>query len=400
MKRSAALASIGALSLIAWVVLAEDVAPKRPHTFVVGRPPGAVPGITPWRSHATTMPLPTERLHVAWRKSIASGGDVIPLSDEAGGVWAVDTKGEVSSYDAEGTERQSPIVTGLGSVHGATFLSDGTIVLVSALGEVVGVREGTLRFRTRLTTERSSRRVPPLALEDGGFALAMGAEFFALDAAGQVRQRASAPAPIDGPLVSGHAAIFGTSASGDLFAWKPGTPVRLVGAWGGPIDGGPAGSGPSTMVAVLGERLVQFDARNEVVSTLWSAPVGTLLGPPAVASGVSYVVHISPGKTELVGIGRGTEVMRVRIAGAGMPLDAGGWAPPVHGSLLVDLRGHTGFVSADGLFGIASGVQVAFAQELPCGRPGVATALVPSRVGRAIYVGCGNGVLARIEGNP
>ena len=283
--RVSAIALGGVFALAAFAARAQRVDPRRAKTIVVGTPRGPSPAdrVDAARSGLSRAPLPTGTLHVAWRRSIGLPIDAPPLVDARGDVIALTARGDLVVLAADGEERSHTVV-GTAAATPPALLSDGTVVFVSTASDAVGVRLGDVRFRAHLGGG-TRVAVAPLALDDGGFVAATRGELIALDGEGNVRARASVD-PGDPPahaLVGAQdGTVYAITASGAVLAWIPasGREASRAGSFGGPVDGGAALAGPSTLVAVVGTQLLALDLTRGALTTLGSAATSGALDVP------------------------------------------------------------------------------------------------------------------------
>jgi hypothetical protein len=399
------LALVGMVALATSYAVAQRVDARRPTTFVVGATPGPAPTVRvdAARTGLSRAAFPKAPLKIDWRKPIGSPIDQSPLA-LADAVVVVSGRGEVLWYGSDGGELAKQY---LGGVNGAPIaLPDGTIV-VGANGDLVGVRREGVRFRLNLGTDRS--RMSLLALLDGGFAVAYGAELVVVDGEGNVRARTTAPEAPDGPLVSADGKIFFATPAGTVWSWNAGRDVTRVGSFGGPIDGGMALEGGRTAFAVVDQaRLVALDLGKGVALPRATSGAGLFLGPVALRSGSTTLMALVPGRTFALTIdANGQETLRAPLTPPSLSFlsfgDGGvaAFTVPSHTGLLVDDAGAIAFASPEGTIGVidAGGVPQSLG-EAPCAKAsgrGI-TALVPGGPG-VLYVACGAGTLLRITGS-
>ncbi len=234
---------------------------------------------------------------------------------------------------ADGEERSDTVV-GSAAAGAATLLSDGTAAFLTAAGEAVGVRLGTVRFRRALGGGRSS--VSPLALEDGGLVVATARELVALDGEGNVRARAALdpedpPAhslvgamTVDGPT------IYTMTVTGSVSAWVPsaGSEVTHVGTFrrtDGRRDGARPGRGKAhapALVAVQGRRKswALDPATGQLTTRATGTSAGALafLGPPCAPPkqpGVVSLLALTASRTVALAFdANGTETLHRAVA--------------------------------------------------------------------------------------
>ncbi|HWL89281.1 MAG TPA: hypothetical protein VNO21_25935, partial [Polyangiaceae bacterium] len=223
MKRAAALLAFAALAFGA-VAFAQRVEPGAARTVVVGTSRAFSPmdRVDARRSGFSRTKLPTAGLRVGFRHAFGQVIEHAPLVLEDGGIAVVVNHNELVLFGADRTPKHISL-PGSGALGPPATLADGTIVLVGSAGEAIGVRQGAIRFRTRLGGERSlAGHISPLALEDGGAAVATSTELTVLDGEGGIRARASVPEPLATPLLAAQGRILAVAASGAVYAWSPG----------------------------------------------------------------------------------------------------------------------------------------------------------------------------------
>jgi hypothetical protein len=369
---------------------------------------------------------------VAWRRSLGLPIDAPPLVDARGDVTVLTARGDVVVLAPDGVERSHTAV-GTAAATPAALLSDGTAVFLSGQGDAIGVRLASLRFRTRIGGGRTG--VAPLALEDGGFVVAMAGELVAVDGEGGIRARAALPAgdppanALLGAAGADGATVYAVTANGTAWAWVPasGREVRQVGSFGGPADGGAAiaaGGSVGLLVAVVGSQLLALDPATGILTTRGSAPTSgavALLGPPATRGGAITVVGVTVTRTlALTFDPSGAELLHQALAPSLLlPLPDGGTGPgqlPAHGGLghagpLVDPQGNVAFALPSGEVGVASASGAVDVLGDVCTRfnPTSPLANLASTRTAATYAGllpaapyalvlaCGSGVVARID---
>ncbi len=186
----AAVAVAASVALATSYAVAQRVDARRPTTLVVGATPGpaATVRIDAARTGLSHVALPKPPLKVDWRKPIGSPIDQTPLAT-GDTVVVVSNRGEVLWYGADGSDLGKQYLGGAQS--SPVVLSDGTVVLGGG-GDIVGVRREGVRFRVSLGADRVTR-TSMLALLDGGFVVAYGAELIVFDGEGSVRARATSP---------------------------------------------------------------------------------------------------------------------------------------------------------------------------------------------------------------
>jgi len=421
-----------AVALTAAIAFAQRIDPRRASTLTIGQAAGPEPTVRgdARRDGLARAALPRGPLRVQWRYPTGGGQIEQPpvLSSEA--IIVVTTRGDVVwvPYDAgqEHNElaRQSIGIAGASSSPPA-LLADGTVVVVGGSGSAlaVGVDKTGARFRTQLAGNVSGTEidsVAPLALDDGGVAVATTAEIALLDASGNVRLRAPLPEPLVGPLLASGGRIFGVSHSGVVYAWSPGgaggLDVTRVGSFqqspSTTVQGGAVLASPDTLVAVVDDaqpggpsqpRLMTLDVRQGLAVPLASFQGGGFLGPVAFRRGVAYAMAGVPGHTYAVGVSSaGQEVLRVPVASSVLVMVDGGaplFSVPPHVPVVVDDTGTIAFAAPEGAVGVVDPAGIVSSLDNVCIRPlrggrGI-TSLVPGGPG-ALVLTCVNGTVVRI----
>ncbi|MEO6572702.1 MAG: PQQ-binding-like beta-propeller repeat protein [Polyangiaceae bacterium] len=356
---------------------AQRLDPKRPETLVVGAPRGPSPTdrVDGQRSGFSRFPLPNGALRVSWRRAFGQATEFAPLSLADGETAVVVGRGELVILADDGTERWRTLLAST-AASTPTQLSDGTVVVVTSGGEAVGVRRGVIRFRTRLSGDRSvGGHVSALSLEDGGVVVATATELTALDADGGVRARASIPEPMATPLVGALGKVIAITATGVVYGWAPGRDPQRLGTFGGPVDGGATLADSHTLIAVVdATRLAVLDLAHGVVVSRAVAPSGAYLGPPSVRGDTAFVLGQSGGRTFTVAIDpSGQEVTRTLVATSPPVLLADGgtatFTPSAHTGTLIDAAGTIAFAGPEGRLGVvtASGTVETLSESL-CAR--------------------------------
>lgn len=389
-----AATSAAGLPLVS-LALADALDPNVPHTVVVGAPKGAAPAerVDPERTGLTRTKLPAHPKEV-WKKTLPSGTAFAPLVDAQGSFTFALTTSLVVRWSSEGKELwrvQLPAAAASAVTVAAppVLLSSGTVAVVTSLGELVGISpSGSIRYTTPLGVSASAGvrdgGVTPLALDDGGLAVALRDILMELSADGSVRARAQLDEVAVGALLPGKDGTLVTTASGAVYSFKPPGKPRKVGSFGGGVRKGAVRADERTLYAVVdNRRIVALDIPTG--STHTRASAGLLLG------GFDAPVAVGPGGAAVTGAyaglvlsfdPSGTEKLRVSIdpslsltpdAGAPAP-SSNPMTPPYPGGLgspfgasqfptidmrpsppvLVDADGRVAFVRASGRAGILS----------------------------------------------
>lgn len=410
-----ALAATSAAALpIVSIALADALDPSVPHTVTVGAPKGAAPSerVDAQRTGRSKTKLPSKPKEV-WKKTLPSGTSFAPLVDGQGSLTFALTTSLVVRWSSEGKEQwrvQLPAAASSAVTVAAppVLLSGGTIAVMTSLGELVGISpSGSIRYTTALGVSTSAGvrdgGVAPLALDDGGLAIAAGRTLMELSADGSVRARAQLDDPAVGALLPGPEGTLVTTASGAVYSFKPPGAPRKIGSFGGSVRKGAARADDRTLYAVVdNRRIVALDIPTG--STHARASAGLLLG------GFDAPVAIGPGGTAVTGAyagvilsfdSSGTEKLRVSIdpsmslittpdAGAPAPSTSPFAQPPYPGgpgssfglgqlptidmrpspAVVVDSDGRIAFVRAGGRAGIISpDGNMTLLSERVCNRP-------------------------------
>ncbi len=397
--------SAAALPIVSFA-LADALDPSVPHTVVVGSPKGAAPSerVDPQRTGRSKTKLPASPKE-SWKRTLPSGTTFAPLVDGSGNLTFALTTSIILRWSSEGKEQwrvQLPSATGSAVTVAAppVLLSGGTIAIVTSLGELVGISpSGSIRYTTALGVSTSAGArdggVSPLALTDGGLAIASGRTLLEVSADGSVRARAQLDDSAVGALIPGPEGTLVTTTSGAVYSFKPPGAPRKVGSFGGSVRKGASRADDRTLFAVVdSRRIVALDLPTGTTHTRASA--GLLLG------GFDAPVAVGPGGTAVTGAyaglllsvdSSGNEKLRVSIdPSLTLSPDAGapsatpyGQPPPFGGGLgspfgtvdmrpspavVVDPDGRIAFVRANGRAGVISpDGNMTLASERVCGRP-------------------------------
>jgi hypothetical protein len=408
--------------LIASGALAQRFEVKRPTTLIVGPPRGPCPEdrVDAMRSGRARTALPTGTLRIDWHHAVGQEVDHAPLVTEDGDVVVLGARGDAVTLDKEGGERHR-VSVGIGTTGPGAVLSDGTVALINGAGEVVGIRGGAVRFRTRVGERGATVRAAPLALEDGGVVVGDGTDLIALDGAGNVRARTTLPEQVAAPLLAAQGKVVAVGLSGAVFLWPPGRDAARAGSFGSPVDGGAALADARTLVGVVeSSHLAALDLEQGVVVTRTVAAGGFLLGPPSLRGQTAYMLADTPGALLAVGVdASGHEVLRavVNTTPASALGDGGPPSPPLGShATLTDAAGTLAFATPDGTVGVVtawgavetlgdplclrgatSRGPVVIAGVVPSFRvPQAVTGLVPAGPG-AFLVACQSGLLSRVS---
>ena len=414
--RSKAIVVVGVAFVGAFAVLAyaQHFDARRPQRIVVGPRHGGSPGDrVDWgRTGLARTPLPTSGIVVEWRRALGATIESSPVVDDAGNVYVIVGRGDVLSLAPDGTER-GRAATNVPSAGPPVLLSDGTVVFVSTTGEAIGVRRSAVRFRTRIG--RADVTLPPaapIALDEGGAAVATRSELTLLDSEGNARAHATLSEPIAAPLLSAQGKIIIVGESGAVYAWSlgGGEPVR-IGGFGSTIDGAAAMADDHTLVAVTssGTHLDALDLVRGVTVTRASAYTGFYLGPPAMTGETAHLLAYTDTNTFSITLdATGHELARTILASTPTRILPDGGTPPLalppHAGVVVDAAGTTAFMVPDGTVGIVTpGNDVDTLGEFICAS-GVATSTAHGQIGNlapagqgSFLVACAGGALAKVS---
>ncbi|HQY61790.1 MAG: hypothetical protein IPF92_02155 [Myxococcales bacterium] len=406
----AALLALGSLALGAGAA-ADGFDPRAPHAVVVGAPRGAAPvvRVNAARDGLTQDPLPSKKLHVAWRKSTGAPLEGPPVVDERGRVIVAGARGDVVVLSPDGVEL-SRAATGAQGAGPLALTADGTAVFTTSSGDVVGARGATRRFLVHAGAP-SSFKVAPLPMRDGGFVVAVGAALVLLDTEGQERARAHGPEPFVGTLVAVGARVLGASRGGTVFSWSPGGEIVRVGSFRAPLDGGLTVEDGVRLLAVTdGRQVTELDLARGATRPRGTAPQGSIyLGPLALSRGYIVLQGVGLGSTYLVVLDRTGRETRVPFGPSSptlIPLLPDGGTPPLvappHTGALVDARGTIAFLTPTGVVGVSSPESgTSTLAEPVCGpsvgRLAVIPGLAPAGP-QAFVVACENGAVVKVVG--
>lgn len=361
MTRGVARGAFGlAIATVGATAQGQTVDVERPRTLVVGRPPGGSreDRVDAARTGFARTPLPSSGLHTPWRTTLGMRVDRSPLVDAAGRIYVVGDRGEVASLSADGEERWR-VATASVPAGPAVLLCDDTIAFVDTAGETLAVRDGALRWRSKVGRPSVSGPAP-LALDDGGVVVATAGDAIVLDGDGRTRSRTTLPEASIVTIVSATGKVVLVGATGTVWAWEPGAPEAMrIARFGPPIDGGAALGDDHTLVAVSvgAAHLLAVDLIRGTTALRSASSDDAWLGPPAMQGPTAWVVALSRGSEFLVALdATGAETIRIPMALHGIANPDGGGttqtflgrSPP-----LVDAAGVVAFATMDGSVGVA-----------------------------------------------
>ncbi len=428
----AAAALVVAAILPAPSARADAIDPSLPRTLLVGAPRGAAPSerLDAQRSGRARTLFPAAPLQ-RWEHHLTGGLELSPVVDERDNIYVAGTTPDLVKLDPEGKELWRLRFGTSPAVVSPVLTSDGTVVIVTAAGQAVGVTpSGALRFVSALGVRGRDADTPPLALDDGGVIIAAGGALVEIDRDGAVRARTAleikpgtADTRVTGALVQGPiteagslGALFSTE-SGSVFAWRPPASPRRLGNLGGFPRRGAVVTGARTLTAVVdGRRIVDFDLPTGVTHVRFNSGIGAQIDGP-VAVGPDGVLLVATQSGLLVGVdAAGNETIRVALEKPpvlpppppspppGQPtggvnifggaIGSGFFGVPVEikpsPALIVDREGRIAFVRAVGRAGVVSPKgAVALASERVCSSP---VAAVPAGDKR-LLIACRDGGL-------
>ena len=308
---------------------ADAIDPTMPRTLVVGAPRGAAPSerLDAQRSGRSRTLFPTAPLH-RWEHHITGGLELAPVVDAQDNVLVVGTTPDVIKLDPEGKEIWRVRFGASPAVAAPVLTSDGTLVIVTAAGQAVGVTpSGSIRFVSPLGVHGRDADTPPLALDDGGVIIAAAGALVEIDRDGAVRARTalenkpgSADTRVTGALVQGPATEAGplgalfTTESGSVFAWRPPASPRKLGNLGGFPRRGGVLTGARTLTAIVdGRRVVDFDLPTGVTHVRVNTGAGVQLDGP-VALGPDGLLLAATQLGLLLGVdAAGNELVRIAL---------------------------------------------------------------------------------------
>jgi PQQ-like domain len=266
---------------------AADLPTALPHTLHVGSPRGFATArdVDPGRTRRAAALPGADRAQVLWQKQVPGGISCNVLVDEDGRAF-VAGQGRVSQLARDGS-LQFSTPTDFSSAVSAALLADGTRVLLTREGRVIGWSPaGALVFEVSLDAPAPSAFSALLPLPDGGVLASLGSWLFSLDATRSPRRFASLPATVQHTLLVGRRSVA-VDERGRVFEWDRSEPPRPIGAFTGPlgaivVDG-------SSLVGVAGRNVERLDANGDLHELArFDAPgVAPLLALPAPAQPIT-----------------------------------------------------------------------------------------------------------------
>ncbi len=413
-----ALAALSLASLTSSAARAQLLDPSMPREVALGAPPGYAPmdRLDPKRSGVSRAQLP-QVLNEVWRRHVSGGIGVPPLVDETGAIYVALTTPEIIKLGPDSREQWRVRIGSSAAAAPITFLADGTLVAITRAGQAFGVTHGgALRFVTWLgVSGRDVELAPaPLALSNGGVAIAVGSTLLTLDADGAVRSRGTlddhgpllpaSPERASGALLETTAGVVVTTESGGIYRFRAPAPPRRLGSFGGSVRRGATLEGDRTLLAVVdNRRLVAFDlVTGQPVARANAAP-GLFDAPSASLGGLTYYVTQvgSLYSLDAAGVERPRAALEKPALGAAGPVGGfgGGFGGPGFFAtvelkpsppIILDPQGRVGFLRANGRAGVVlPDGRVVVASERVCSAP---IALQPAGEKRMV-VACADGGL-------
>jgi hypothetical protein len=362
--RAALHALVAALAFGAVPAAAESIDPTLPSRRVVGPPAGAAPM---WRVDAARTGRARGSFvaspKVLWRARITGGLDLTPVVDRRGHVIVATPGARLTELDEKGKVAWTTRTGSSSVVLGPLLTSDGTRVVVTATGNMLGVTsDGRVRFDVPLPVANVHGGAAPLATSDGGLVLAVAGQLLRFDSGGSISSRAPIAGPVASVLEQG-ARVLVVLAAGDVVEWKPPQEPTVIGSFGGRVEEGAALSSDHHLTAVVDQKRVVDLNLKTATRHVRVESTELLQGPPAIAKNGETRVASYSGL--LLGHDRtGAETTRVALEPSPV---LGGGAPAL-----------VGFAVAPPLV-VDDGLKVAFA------RPGLDVGVV-SRDGNVTSV--------------
>jgi hypothetical protein len=380
---------------------AAGVDPASPLTLIVGPAPGFSPmaRVDGQRRGQSAAPIPSHP-RTLWRRTVRGGLDATPVAVDARGsvVAASFHTAEIVQFSADGTEMwRRP--TGLApSISGVVLLNDGTRMAVTGAGEAIGFSPtGALRFRAAVDLLERTSRIGLLPLEEGGVALAAGAEVIALDAEGHASFRVRLPERIQGPLLATRRGLVATTQTGTVYQIHPSFITSLGDLGGDPGEAGASTADGTRLLAVVdGQRVVGMNLANGVVETRWSLPDHSLLGPVGLGPDGALVASTTAGALLWLAEAGGPPTRAAADPRPMQPPDAGRTdvaAPDESPPPLSDTQGRIAWARAGGRLGIiAPDGAVKIVDEPICASPVALVSAGPRR----LVVACRTGSMVML----
>jgi hypothetical protein len=351
-----AIALGAALSVAAWLTLAQALDPTLPHRVIVGDAPGPAPmdRVDHARTGKASDPLP-RRPRKLWRARVP-GSIVHSLAVDHAGAIVVSSDSHLSQLSPRGKTLWTLRLGASPAATGPVITSSGARLVLTAEGEVVSVdASGKTQWRRVLPLGRAEQPAPPLPTSDGGCVVAIGQELFRLEPSGAVRTHTTLEERIQCVLRDGSALVVVTR-TGNVFSYSPPSPPMQIGSLGGSPSGGALLAAARTLVAVVdSHRLVELNLLTGLRRLRLPDGPLSLAGPPAV---------LPTGATRLVSLdglllghsATGKETLRVAVEPHEVALDGGVATHSARGGppVIVDSDGWAGYARPGKDVGVAS----------------------------------------------
>lgn len=388
------------MSIGAWALweprqaAAERFDPNLPVQLTVGPPPGAAPMARVDQARTGRVEELPDQPKQLWHRRVR-GGMTLPIAvDASGAIIVAAAVAELVQVGADGAEQWHRRLGMSVASTQPVILSDGTRVVLTALGQVWAFRpNGDTKFQTDLGVVGTDPRTSPLPRDDGSFVVAVGNEIVALDGQGSIVSQADVGERVVGSIAGDESAVYLSTESGGVYRWASPVPPRKIGTYRGIVREGFARTTDGSLVAVVDmDRLVRMDGQSGATTTL--ATTFGLEGPPTLGE---KLVYITTTTGLLMTISAAGEERRVKLAPAAVEdpdaADGGVVTPmyaPASPAVIVDKAGRVAFARTDGRVGVVSvDGQVRYAEKRSCGTP---IAVVPAGR-RKFVVACRTGDL-------
>ncbi len=353
---------------------AEHADPNLPVRIAVGAPPGHCPmgRVNPARTGR--VPELPDRPKPIWHRRVR-GGMALPVAvDEQGSIIVAAAIAELVQVGPDGSEQWHRRLGMSVATTQPVILTDGTRVVLTALGKVWGFGpDGAERFTADLSTLGTDPRTSPLPRADGTVAVAVGTNLVTLDRHGTIVSHVDVGERVVGALVEHDRAVLATTHTGAVYRWASPMPARRIGTFRGLVREGAVRASDRSLMAVVDlEHLVAMDLTTGRTTT--RLKLYGLEGPPTIDK--AGLAHIATTTGLLLSISASGQERRVKL----MPPSAtattadGGVPGPVYApaspAVLVDRAGRVAFARTDGRVGVVNADgRVRFAEKRSCGTP-------------------------------
>lgn len=412
MRRALVLSSVLSLGVVSAGAVppagAQSIDAARVHRVRVAVDGGARGvRVDPARSGRARAGLP-ERPTVAWRRSLGGPLEAPPVVSADGRIaLVVGGAAEVHLLSSAGEDLGAVALDAPAAEAAPAFLADGTLVVLTATGQVAFVgRDREVRRRVALGL-RAVDAQGPTPTPSGGVVIAAGRSLIELDGEARVVASAVLEEPVASPVAiaraigGGHEALL-TTSRGDLLALRsPFAPRRVTGLGGG-APGGVAIADDGAAWASVAGSIVRVERRGGAVPWRANAASGVYASARPPTLGIDGSVAFVGVDASLVVLAPSGEVRhRVALDRATATMPARGAAPsptrPIVADegppLLIDGEGRVAFARPSGRVGVVSSTGlVAIASERLCSTP---IGLAPSGPS-AFVVACAEGVVIAI----